>query len=122
MAAGLELDPSLLSLHFDQTGEEQDHVAALVKNGRVAVVAANLAGEFVLDGLATGVVPLEVVVAVDEVDVGFVEDCCPLEGSGCWRCSVSGESSRMKWFGHEYGEAIALRKSTDNSGDEYVPC
>lgn len=66
-----------------QTGEEQDHIAALVHDGRVAVVAAHFAGQFVLDALLRRVVPLEVVVAVHEVYIVLVEDGGPLEGSGC---------------------------------------
>jgi hypothetical protein len=37
----------------------------------------------VLDRLLGRVVPLQVVVAVGEVDVFLVEDGSPLEGSGC---------------------------------------
>jgi hypothetical protein len=45
--------------------------------------AADFARKLVLDGLLGWVVPLEVVVAVGEVDVFLVEDGCPLEGCGC---------------------------------------
>jgi hypothetical protein len=45
--------------------------------------AANFAGELVLDGLLGRIVPFEIVVAVGEVDVVFVEDGSPLEGSSC---------------------------------------
>ena len=48
----------------------------------MAVGATNFAGELVLDGLVGWVVPFEVVVAIGEVDVFFVEDGGPLEGSG----------------------------------------
>lgn len=48
----------------------------------MAVAAAHFAGQFVRDGFIGGVVPFEVVVAVGEVDVGFVEDGGPLEGCG----------------------------------------
>jgi hypothetical protein len=34
----------------------------------------------VLDRFLGGLVPAEVVDTVGEVDVGFVEDCCPLKG------------------------------------------
>lgn len=44
--------------------------------------AADLAGELVLDGFVGRVVPFQVVVAVEEVDVFFVEDGGPLEGGG----------------------------------------
>jgi hypothetical protein len=38
--------------------EEQDHVAALVHDGRMAEGAADFAGKLVLDGLLGWVVPL----------------------------------------------------------------
>lgn len=44
--------------------------------------ATHFAGKLVLGRLGCGIVPLEVVVAVREVDVGLVEDGGPLEGSG----------------------------------------
>lgn len=49
----------------------------------MAVTAPDFAGKLVLDGFLGRVVPLEVVVTVCEVDVGFVEDGGPLEGGGC---------------------------------------
>lgn len=70
----------LLALELDERREEQDHVAALVHDGAVAVGAANFARQLVLDGLGGRVVPLQVVVAVFEVDVVLVEDGGPLEG------------------------------------------
>ena len=73
----------MLALELDERREEQDHVAALIHDGAVAERAADLAGQLVLGGLGGWVVPLEVVVAVLEVDVFFVEDGGPLEGSGC---------------------------------------
>jgi len=74
----------------NQAGEEQDHVSALVHDGTVAVGAANLAGKLVLDRLGAGVVPLEVMVSVREVDVLLVEDGSPLERCS-WKCtSVTG--------------------------------
>jgi hypothetical protein len=82
VAAGFELEFGLLGLEVHERGEQKDHVAALVKDGRVAVVAAHLAGKVVLNGLCRGVVPLEVVVALGEVDVGLLENGSPLEGSG----------------------------------------
>ena len=73
----------LFRLEMDQTREQQDHVAALVHDRTVAVRAAHFAGQLVLDALVGGVVPLEVMVAVEEVDVLFVKDGGPLEGRGC---------------------------------------
>jgi hypothetical protein len=49
----------------------------------VAVGAANFAGELVLDRLLGRVIPLEVVMAVGEVDVLLVEDGGPLEWCSC---------------------------------------
>jgi hypothetical protein len=49
----------------------------------VAEGAADFAGELMRDGFCAGVVPFEGVVAVREVDVGFVKDGGPLEGCGC---------------------------------------
>jgi hypothetical protein len=82
VTAGFEVRAILVVLEVDEGGEDEDHVAPLVHDGRVAVGAADLAGELVLGRLGGGVVPLEVVVAVGEVDVGFVEDGGPLEGGG----------------------------------------
>lgn len=49
--------------------------------------AADFAGEFVLDGFLGWIVPFEIMVAICEVDVFFVEDGSPLEGCG-WRVST----------------------------------
>jgi hypothetical protein len=49
----------------------------------VAEGAAHFAGELVLDGFFGRVVPFQVVVAVGEVDVLFVEYGGPLEGCSC---------------------------------------
>ena len=83
VAAGLEERFVFIRLQVDKRREQEDHIAALVHDGRVAVRAAHFAGELVLDGFLRRVVPLEVVVAVCEVDVGFVEDGGPSEGCGC---------------------------------------
>lgn len=79
----LELVSSLLVREVDQARENQYHVPPLVHNRAVAEVAAYFARKLVLDALVRGVVPLEVVVAVVEVDVALVEDGCPLEGCSC---------------------------------------
>jgi len=89
MAGRREVLLLLRTLELDQRREEQDHVAALVHDGRPAVVAFDFAREFVLGGLGTAVVPAEVVVAFGEVDVAFLEDGRPLEG-----CSVKYLASR----------------------------
>ena len=65
---------------LDQGREQQDHVAAFVHDGGAAVRTRHFAGQVVRGGLGGRVVPAEVVVAVCEVDVGFVEDGGPLEG------------------------------------------
>ena len=86
MAAGIEVLPLARVLEVDERGEEQDHVAALVHDGRAAVSAGDLAGELVLAGFLAGLVPAEFVVAVREVDVFLVEDGGPLEGGACCAC------------------------------------
>ena len=79
----LKLIPYLLILHVDQARKQQDHVLPFVHDRAVAVLASHFAGEHVLVALGCGIVPLEIVVPVLEVDVGFVEDGGPLEGCGC---------------------------------------
>jgi hypothetical protein len=81
VAAGLEVRLVLVGLEVNERREEQDHVAALVHDGAVAVRAAHFTGQLMLDALLGGVVPFEVVVAVSEVNVILVEDGGPLEGS-----------------------------------------
>jgi hypothetical protein len=95
VAARLEEGLVLVRLEVDERGEQQDHVAALVHDGRVAEGAAHFAGQLVLDGFFRRVVPLEVVVAVGEVDVLLVEDGGPLEGSGCTACVSCSLMERM---------------------------
>jgi len=79
------LKPSLVlvCLEVNERRKEENHVAALIHDRAVAEGAADLAGEFVLDALVGRVVPLEVVVAVREVDIVLVEDGGPLEGCSC---------------------------------------
>lgn len=71
----------LRGLEVDQAREQQNHVPPLIHDRAVAVRAADLARQLVLDALVGRVVPLKVVVAVLEVDVVLVEDGRPLEGS-----------------------------------------
>jgi hypothetical protein len=73
---------------MDQTREQQNHIAALIHDRRMAVRTADLARQLVLDRLLRRVVPLEVVVAVGEVDVVFVEDGRPLKGCSYINTSV----------------------------------
>jgi len=87
----------LLALELDERGEEEDHVAALVHDGAVAEGAADFAGQLVLGGFRGRVVPLEVVVAVLEVDVFFVEDGGPLERSSWIGWLVSGFLCMHVW-------------------------
>jgi len=82
MASWLELVHVILALELDKGREQQNHVAALVHDGRVAERAADLARKLVLDGLLRWVVPFEIVVAICEVDVGFLENGSPLERCG----------------------------------------
>jgi len=76
----LELVHVILALKFDEGGEQQNHVAALIHDRRVTVRAADLARKLVLDRLLRWVVPFEIVVAVREVNVGLLENGSPLEG------------------------------------------
>jgi hypothetical protein len=78
----------LITLELDQRREQQDHVPALVHDRTVAEGTAHLAGQLVLGGFGGRVVPLEVVVAVFEVDVVFVEDGGPLERCSWKRVSI----------------------------------
>jgi len=87
MARRFEVLLPLVS-QLDQTREEQDHVPSLVHNRAMAIIAPDFAWQAVLGGFRARVVPFEVVVAVGEVDVFFVEDGCPLEG-GSWDAGVS---------------------------------
>lgn len=80
VAAGLEVGFVFVGVEVHERGEEQDHVAAFVHDGRVAEGTAHFARQLVLDGFRRWVVPFERVVAVCEVDVFFVEDGGPLEG------------------------------------------
>lgn len=57
VAAGLEVCLVLIRLEVHERGEEQDHVAALVHDGRVAEGAAHFAGKLVLNGLFGWIVP-----------------------------------------------------------------
>jgi len=82
VASGLEVLLSLVA-QLDERGEEKDHVAAFVHDGRVAVVAANLAGEGVFGGFAGRVVPFKVVMSIREVDVLLMEDGRPLKWRSC---------------------------------------
>ena len=56
----------------------------------MAKVAANFAGQLVRDALCAWIVPLEVMMPMCEIDVIFVEDCCPLE----W-CSFEVETHQL---------------------------
>jgi len=79
MASRLEVGFVLIGLQMDQGREQEDHVASLIHNGGMAERAADLARQLVLDGLLGRIIPLQVVVAVGEVDVLLVEDGSPLE-------------------------------------------
>ena len=88
MAADLEILPLGGVLEVDQGREQKDHVAAFVHDRGAAVGARDFAGEFVHAGFLAGFVPAEVVMAVREVDVFFVEDGGPLEGRSWWYWSA----------------------------------
>jgi hypothetical protein len=88
----------LIALELDQRREQQNHVPALVHDRTVAEGAANFAGQLVLGGFGGRVVPLEVVVAVFEVDVVFVEDGGPLERRGCKKIVSISDLHRWQCF------------------------
>jgi hypothetical protein len=71
MALWRKLLHGLLILELDQRREDEQHIAPFVHDGRMAEVAAHFAGQLVLERLVGRVVPLEVVVALCEVDVVF---------------------------------------------------
>ena len=77
-----KLSLGLIRLEMDQRREKQNHIPALIHDGRMAERATHFARQLVLDGFGARVVPFEVVVARDEVDVFFVEYGGPLEGRG----------------------------------------
>jgi hypothetical protein len=58
----------------------------------------------VLDGLLGRVVPLEIVVAVGEVDVVLVEDSGPLEWCGCGVLVPRQDTSDYKTYRAESGK------------------
>jgi hypothetical protein len=101
MTGGSERLSTLLAVDaFDERWEEQYHVASFVHNWCSTVGAADLAGQVVGDILVRGIVPAEIVVAVREIDIAFVEDGSMLEGclrllAGYARCSWS-ESYSME--------------------------
>ena len=70
-----------LGLHyaFDKRRKQEDHVATLVHDRSTAEGAGDFAGKVVRDVFGGGVVPAKVMMAVGEIDVGFVEDGGPLK-------------------------------------------
>lgn len=72
----------LLRVELDQAWEQQDHVSAFVHDGAVAEIAPHLAWELMADALVRGIVPLQVMMTREEIDVFLVENRSPLE-----RCS-----------------------------------
>ena len=76
----LEILLILVVFEVDERWEQENHVSTFVHDWCTTVCAADFAGEFVNAGLLAGFVPAEIVVAVSEVDVVFVEDGAPLEG------------------------------------------
>ena len=93
---------------FDEGGEEKDHVAAFVHDQGAAKGAGDFTGELVPDRFLGGVVPAEVVDTVGEVDVGFVEDCCPLK----WRL----------WVKQNGEDCHFQRREQAGMREEHTPC
>lgn len=75
----LETLLGLLTLELDDGGEHQHHVPPLVHNGRVAVRAADLAGQVVVRVLLLRVIESKALGAVLEVQVFLLEDGGPLK-------------------------------------------
>lgn len=71
----------LFILEINQSREEQYHVPSLIHNWSAAVCTADLARQLVHTRLLRRLVPAEVMMAVCKVDVIFVENGTPLEGS-----------------------------------------
>lgn len=82
MLPRLEVGFVLLCLEMHQSREEQYHVPAFVHDWRMTVAAANFTRQLMLDTLAGGIVPLQIVMSMREVDIRLVEDCSPLKWSG----------------------------------------
>lgn len=78
---GLEVGLVFIVLEVDQTWKQENHVTTLIHDGRMAEATSNLAWKLVFDALATGIIPLQVMMPMREVDVLFMEDGSPLEGS-----------------------------------------
>ena len=63
-------------------------------------------------GLLAALVPREVVVAVREVDVGFLEDGCPLEGGAC--------GCLLAWTERNAGKVVLGQVSGRRGMEEYL--
>jgi hypothetical protein len=74
---------------MDQARKQENHVAPLVHDRGVTIRTPDLAWQLVLDALIRRIVPLEIVVAICEVDVALVEDRRPLERRRCTRQSAN---------------------------------
>ena len=72
-------------INLNDTREHEDHVAALVHDGRVAVRAADLAGQPVVRLLVLRVIEREALGPPREVQVLLMEDGGPLERRSCSR-------------------------------------
>ena len=101
----IEILPVLGRFPIDQGWEKQDHVAAFVHDWGTTVGAADFAGEFVDACFLRRLVPAEIVVAVGEVDVVFVEDGGPLEGCACVKSQQAQQRQRGGGNGSRGGYA-----------------
>ena len=80
VAGGLERCAAFLRVDFlDERWEEEDHVAAFVHNRGATEPAGDFARKVVSGVFVRRVIPAQVVDALSEVDIGLVEDRCPLE-------------------------------------------
>jgi hypothetical protein len=106
---------------MDQTGEEQNHISTLVHDGAVAVRAAHLARKFVSNGFGARIVPFQVVVAVDKVDVCFVENGCPLEWCRCFVTTILVRNpSFSRGFNSGLGEDLTMLGLTGSTMAQFT--
>jgi hypothetical protein len=80
---GFEVLAFLWRLEIDQSWEQQDHVSPFIHDRCTTVCTADFAGQFMHCSLLGALVPAEVVNALGEIYVLFVENGSPLERCSC---------------------------------------
>ena len=76
---GSEILPGLLRFECDESWKKQNQFSSLVHDWSFAKITPYFARQFVSGFACLRIVPFEILRAVDEVDIFFVEDGCPLE-------------------------------------------